>query len=134
MWRALTIAHMQLGPHMSMWEMRARGLLCYGCEHKNAKKQINKSATDYDRHTQSDTEQIITEKQKKRRRPKRISRTTQTYERYFRHRDDEQPEELRPTNDTDKSIQTRKSQLRPKPKSPRKHYPIYLSADAFKLF
>jgi len=46
----------------------------------------------------------------------------------------EQNQELRPTNDTDKSIQTRKSQLRPKPKSPRKHYPVYLSADAFKLF
>jgi hypothetical protein len=103
-------------------------------DNDNSAQRLNKSTKDFDRHTQSDTEQIITEKQKKRRRPKRISRTTQTYERYFRHMDDEQSEELRPTNDRDKSIQTRKSQLRPKPKSPRKLYPVYLSADAFKLF
>ncbi|CAF5139115.1 unnamed protein product, partial [Rotaria magnacalcarata] len=37
-----------------------------------------------DRQIQSDTEQIITEKQKKHRRPKRISRTCQTYECVFR--------------------------------------------------
>ncbi|CAF0848400.1 unnamed protein product [Rotaria sp. Silwood1] len=97
------------------------------------KQNIIKSSTDYDRHTQSDTEQIITEKQKKRRRPKRISRTTQTYECVFRRMEREQHEELRPTNDTDKNIQTRKSQLCPRSKSPRKHYPTYISTDAFKI-
>ncbi|CAF0766972.1 unnamed protein product [Rotaria sordida] len=102
-------------------------------EKPQKKQNIIKSSTDYDRHTQSDTEQIISEKQKKHRRPKRISRTTQTYECVFRRMEREQHEELRPTNDTDKNIQTRKSQLCPKPKSPRKHYPAYLSTDAFKI-
>ncbi|CAF4831835.1 unnamed protein product, partial [Rotaria socialis] len=34
--------------------------------------------------------------------------------------------------DTDKNIQTRKSQLCPKSKSPKKH-PTYISTDAFKI-
>jgi len=97
------------------------------------KKKIRKTITDNERHTQSDTEQIITEKQKKRRRPKRISRTTQTYECVFRRMEYEEHEELRPTNDLDKNVQTKISQLRPKTKSPRKHYPVYLSTDAFKF-
>ncbi|CAF3956697.1 unnamed protein product [Rotaria sp. Silwood2] len=101
-------------------------------ETSQKEKNIIKSSTDNDRHTQSDTEQIVTEKQKTRRRPKRISRTTQTYECVFRRMEREQHEELRPTNDTDKNIQTRKSQLCPTPKSPRKH-PTYISTDAFKI-
>jgi hypothetical protein len=101
---------------------------------KEKKKSI-KSIIDNERHTQSDTEQIITEKQKKRRRPKRISRTTQTYECVFRRmeREREEHEELRPISDLDKTVQTRKSCLRPTPKSPKKHFPVYLSSDAFKL-
>jgi hypothetical protein len=85
-----------------------------------------------DRHTQSDTEQIITDNQKKRRRPKRISRTCQTYERVFRLMEREQQQELRATSDTEKTIQTRKSQLRPRKKSPKKNLPIYLSTDSFR--
>jgi hypothetical protein len=87
---------------------------------------------DQQRNAQSDTEQIIPEKRKKRRRPKRISRTTQTYECVFRRMEREEHEELRPTIDTDKNIQTRQSCLRPKTKSPKRHYPLYLSSDAFK--
>jgi hypothetical protein len=90
------------------------------------------SKIDSERHTQSDTEQIISEKQKKRRRPKRISRTTQTYECVFRRMEYEEHEELRPTSETEKNIQTRKSRLRPRTRSPKRHYPIYLSTDAFK--
>ncbi|CAF3514311.1 unnamed protein product [Rotaria socialis] len=90
------------------------------------------SSADFERHTQSDTEQIITEKQKKRRRPKRVSRKTQTQECIFRRMEREQHDELRPVNDTDKNIQTRKSQLCPKSKSPKKH-PTYISTDAFKI-
>lgn len=102
---------------------------------KSPQKQTAiQGSAEFERHTQSDTEQIITEKQKKRRRPKRISRTTQTYECVFRRMEREEHEELLPTNDTDKNIQTRKSQLCPTTKSPRRHYPIYISADAFKLF
>lgn len=97
-------------------------------------QKVIKSSTDYDRHTQSDTEQIVTDQQKKRRRPKRISRTTQTYECVFRRMEHGEHEELRPTNDTEKNIQTRKSYLSPAPKSPRKHQPIYFSTEAFKLF
>jgi hypothetical protein len=84
------------------------------------------------RYTQSDTEQILTEKRKKRRRPKRISRTTQTYECVFRRMERNEHEELRPTTDTDKNIQTRRSCLRPRTRSPKRHYPLYLSTDAFK--
>jgi hypothetical protein len=97
------------------------------------KQKFRKTITDNERHTQSDTEQIITEKQKKRRRPKRISRTTQTYECVFRRMENEQHEELRPTSDLDKNIQTKKSLLRPRKKSPKRRYPIYLSTDAFKF-
>ena len=96
------------------------------------KQHVLKSSLDHERHTQSDTEQIITDKQKKRRRPKRISRTSQTYESVFRRMEREQHEELRPTNDTDKNIQTRRSCLRPRTRSPKRHYPFYLSTDAFK--
>ena len=92
-----------------------------------------KPATQHeDRYTQSDTEQIITEQQKKRRRPKRISRTCQTYECVFRRMDREQAQDLRATSDTEKNIQTRKSQLRPRKKSPKKNHSIYLSADSFR--
>ncbi|CAF2039831.1 unnamed protein product [Rotaria magnacalcarata] len=90
------------------------------------------SSANVERHTQSDTEQIITEKQRKRRRPKRVSRKTQTQECIFRRMEREQHDELRPVNDTDKNIQTRKSQLCPKSKSPKKH-PTYISTDAFKI-
>lgn len=86
-----------------------------------------------DRQTQSDTEQIVTEKQKKQRRPKRISRTCQTYECVFRRMEREQMQDLRVTNDTEKNIQTLKSQLRPRKKSPKKNFPLYLSADSFRL-
>jgi hypothetical protein len=87
-----------------------------------------------DRHTQSDTEQIITENQKKRRRPKRISRTCQTYEHIFRRMEREEQHDLRTTSDTEKNIQTRKSQLRPRRKSPKKNIPIYLSTDSFRCY
>jgi hypothetical protein len=97
-------------------------------------QRLTKPSTDNDRPTESDTEQTTTKKERKRRRPKRISRTTQTYECVFRRMQLEPHEELLPTNDTDKNIQTRKSQLCPKTKSYKKHYPIYLSTDAFKLF
>lgn len=102
-------------------------------DNKNTSKGKQKSIVDPERHTQSDSEQIVTEKQKKRRRPKRISRTTQTYESVFRRMEREVHEELRPTNDLDKNIQTKKSCLRPRARSPKRHYPIYLSTDAFKL-
>ncbi len=85
-----------------------------------------------DRHTQSDTEQIITDEQKKRRRPKRISRTCQTYEGVFRRMEREQQSEMRATSDTEKNIQTRKSQLRPRNKSPKKNQPVYLTTDSFR--
>ena len=84
------------------------------------KQQLIKASKDHDRHTQSDTEQIMTEKQKKRRQPKRISRTTQTYECVFRRIECGEHEELRPTTNTEKNIQTRKSQLCPPSKSSRK--------------
>ena len=95
---------------------------------------VLKSIIDQERHTQSDTEHILGEKRKKRRRPKRISRTTQTYECVFRRMEleREEHEELRPTNDTDKNVQTRRSCLRPQTKSPKRHYPFYISSDAFK--
>ena len=85
-----------------------------------------------DRHTQSDTEQIITDEQKKRRRPKRISRTCQTYECVFRRMERDQQQDLRATSDTEKNMQTRKSQLRPRKKSPKKNLPVYVSADSFR--
>ena len=84
-----------------------------------------------DRHVQSDTEQIVTEEQKKRRRPKRISRTSQTYECVFRRMEREQTQDLRTTSDTEKNIQTKKSQLRPRKKSPKRNQSVYLSADSF---
>jgi hypothetical protein len=87
---------------------------------------------DKERRTQSDTEHILGEKRKKRRRPKRISRTTQTYECVFRRMERGEHEELRPTNDTDKNVQTRRSCLRPSAKSPKRHYPLYVSSDTFK--
>ena len=87
-----------------------------------------------DRHTLSDTEQIITDNQKKRRRPKRISRTCQTYECVFRRMEREQNQDLRATSDTEKNIQTRKSQLRPRKKSPKRHGTVYLTPDSFKSF
>ncbi|UJR23306.1 hypothetical protein I4U23_026321 [Adineta vaga] len=77
----------------------------------------------------SDTEQT----KPKRRRPKRISRTTQTHEYIFRRMEREQHQELLPTNDTDKNIQTRKSQLCPRKRSPKKPYSIYLSTDEYKI-
>jgi hypothetical protein len=98
---------------------------------KNKRKSI-KLTPDHERQTQSDTEQIVTEKQKKRRRPKRISRTTQTYECVFRRMEYGDHRELRPTSETEKNIQTRQSRLRPRTKSPKRNYPIYLSTDAFK--
>lgn len=96
------------------------------------KEDILAVVTDQERHTQSDTEQVIGKKQKKRRRPKRISRTTQTYECVFRRMERDQHEELLPTNDTEKCVQTRRSCLRPITRSPRRHHPLYLSTDAFK--
>ncbi|CAF0871164.1 unnamed protein product [Didymodactylos carnosus] len=86
-----------------------------------------------ERHVQSDSEQFVTAKQQKRRRPKRISRTTQTYDRVFRHMFKEEQQQLRYTSDTEKQIQTRKSALRPRKKSPKKHFPLYLSADTFRV-
>lgn len=87
-----------------------------------------------ERQIQSDTEQFTTEKQKKNRRPKRISRTCQTYESVFRRMEREQQQELRATSDTEKNVQTIKSQLRPRRKSPKKNMPLYLSADSFRYF
>ncbi|CAF3576930.1 unnamed protein product [Rotaria sordida] len=87
----------------------------------------------HDREIHSDTEQIITEKQKKNRRPKRISRTCQTYECVFRRMEREQYHNLRATADTEKNIQTLKSQLRPRKKSPKKNLPPYLPADSFRV-
>lgn len=95
------------------------------------KEQYSAVATDQERQTQSDTEHVLGKKQKKRRRPKRISRTTQTYECVFRRMERDQHTELLPTNDTDKCIQTRRSCLRPATRSPKRHQ-NYLSTDAFK--
>ncbi|CAF0850638.1 unnamed protein product [Didymodactylos carnosus] len=86
-----------------------------------------------ERHTQSDSEQFITTKQQKRRRPKRISRTTQTYEKVFKVIMKEEQQHLRYTSDTEKQIQTRKSELRPRKTLPKKHFPLYLSADTFRV-
>lgn len=99
---------------------------------ESSKRKPKKPSAELERNTLSDTEQILTEQQKKRRRPKRISRTTQTYERIFRTMAFEEHAELRPTEQTEKCIQTRRSQLRPPARSPRKQQPIYLSTDAFK--
>ena len=44
----------------------------------------------------------------------------------------EQQQDLRATSDTEKNMQTRKSQLRPRKRSPKKHLPVYLSADSFR--
>ena len=96
------------------------------------KDQVLALAIDQERYTQSDSEHVLGKKTKKRRRPKRISRTTQTYECVFRRMERDQHEELLPTTDTDKSIQTRRSCLRPSTRSPRRHHPLYLSTDAFK--
>jgi hypothetical protein len=93
----------------------------------------SKSTEHHDRPTQSDTEQITTEKQKTRRRPKRISRTSQTYECVFRRMEREQHQALRATDDTEKTSQTRQSQLRPRKKSPKKYFPPFISADSFRL-
>lgn len=86
-----------------------------------------------DRATQSDTEQSKPEIQKRRLRPKRISRTCQTYEHVFRRMEREQQQELRAVTDSDKNVQTRKSQLRPRKKSPKKDQSMYLSADSFRF-
>jgi hypothetical protein len=88
----------------------------------------------HDRHTLSDTEQFITDKQKQRRRPKRISRTCQTYECVFRRMERDQNQNLRTTTDTEKNIQTRQSHLHPRKKSPKRHAPVYLTPDSFRLF
>ncbi|CAF0786436.1 unnamed protein product [Adineta ricciae] len=88
---------------------------------------VNKSIKPSDPH--SDTEQA----KPKRRRPKRISRTTQTYEHIFRRMERDQHEELVPTNDTDKNCQTRKSQLSPQKRSSKKSYSIYISSDDYKF-
>lgn len=95
-------------------------------------EQIKTASFNNERQTLSDTEQIVGDKQKKRRRPKRISRTTQTYECVFRRMEYDQHDELRPANDTDKNIQTKKSFLRPRNTSPKKHYPIAISTDELK--
>ncbi len=102
-------------------------------EHQQLKSSEEKVPEHSDRHTQSDTEQIITDKQKQRRRPKRISRTCQTYESVFRRMEREQQQDLRVTSDTEKNIQTRRSQLRQRKKSPKKNLPVYLSAESFRL-
>ena len=86
-----------------------------------------------DRATQSDTEQSKPETLKRRLRPKRISRTCQTYEHVFRRMEREQQQELRAVTDSDKNVQTRKSQLRPRKKSPKKDQSMYLSADSFRF-
>jgi len=101
-------------------------------DHQQIKSSEEKILEHCDRYTQSDTEQIITEQQKKRRKPKRISRTSQTYESVFRRMEREQQQDLRATSDTEKNIQTRKSQLRPRKKSPKKNLPVYLSTDSFR--
>lgn len=101
-------------------------------EQPRAVSREQKQIEHHERHTQSDTEQIITETQKKRRRPKRVSRTSQTYECVFRRMERDQQHDIRVTSDTEKNIQTRKSQLRPRKKSPRKNLPVYLSTDSFK--
>ena len=88
----------------------------------------------HERQAQSDTEQIVTEKQRKSRRPKRISRTCQTYECVFRRMEREHYQEVRTTSATEKNIQTRRSQLRPRKTSPKKNLPLQLSADSFRLF
>ncbi|CAF3543761.1 unnamed protein product [Adineta steineri] len=99
----------------------------------SAKKNKQKSIEHHDRETQSDTEQIITEKQKTYRQPKRISRTCQTYEYVFRRMERDRYQELRATSETEKNIQTRKSQLSPRRKLPRKYLSPYLSTDALRI-
>ena len=86
----------------------------------------------HDRQSKSDSEPTVTDKSKKHRRPKRISRTSQTYEAVFRRMARDQNRELQATSDQDKSIQTRKSQLRPRGNSPKKQYPYYVSPEGFK--
>jgi len=100
-------------------------------DHQQLKSSDDNFLEQIDRHVQSDTEQIVTEEQKKRRRPKRISRTSQTYECVFRRMEREQTQDLRTTSDTEKNIQTKKSQLRPRKKSPKRNQSVYLSADSF---
>jgi hypothetical protein len=102
-------------------------------QHSSASTNKEKLTEHHDRPTQSDTEQITTEKQKTRRRPKRISRTSQTYECVFRCIEREQHQALRATDDTEKISQTRKSQLHPRKKSPKKYFPPFISADSFRL-
>lgn len=101
-------------------------------EQLRAASPEQKQVEHHERHTQSDTEQIVTETQKKRRRPKRISRTSQTYECVFRRMERDQHPDIRATSDTEKNMQTRKSQLRPRKKSPRKNLPVYLSTESFR--
>ncbi|UJR25607.1 hypothetical protein I4U23_006951 [Adineta vaga] len=96
-------------------------------------KKRSKSVEHHDRHTQSDSEQIITEKQKKHRRPKLISRTCQTYECIFRRMERERHQGLRAISAVEKNIQTRKSQVRSGNRSPKKYSSPYLSADSFKI-
>ena len=96
------------------------------------KTKKNSADEEFHRATQSDSEQIVSEKQKKRRRPKRISRTTQTYECVFRRMAEEEHRELQPNGETERSVQTRRSRLRPRTRSPSKPLPVYLSTDAFR--
>ncbi|CAF3537806.1 unnamed protein product [Adineta steineri] len=84
---------------------------------KSTQKHDKEQSTYHDRHVESDTGEIKHEKQPKPRRPKRISRTTQTYEHVFRRMEREQNNELMPITDTDKHSQTKDSQLNPKTKS-----------------
>ncbi|CAF0898996.1 unnamed protein product [Adineta steineri] len=84
---------------------------------KSTQKHDKEQSTYHDRHVESDTGEIKHEKQPKPRRPKRISRTTQTYEHVFRRMEREQNNELMPITDTDKHSQTKDSQLNPRTKS-----------------
>lgn len=86
-----------------------------------------------DRYTQSDPELTNKGTQKRLRRPKRVSRKCQTNETVFRRMEREQQQELHAIAENEKNIQTRKSQLRPRKKSPKKTLPVYLSNESFRL-
>ena len=91
-------------------------------------KQRSKSVGHHDR----DVQQTTTEKPKKYRSPKYISRTCQTYECVFRRIERERQTESQRLSASEKSNQQRKSQLRSRTISPKKYLSPYLTADPFR--
>ncbi|CAF0916669.1 unnamed protein product [Adineta ricciae] len=96
---------------------------------KKHSKQRSKSVGYHDH----DGQQTITEKSKKHRPPKHISRTCQTYECVFRRIERERQSESRRLSASAKSNQQQKSQLRSRTISPKKYLSPYLMADPFRI-